>query len=399
MIPPLALGALAGVHELILQLAESLPARDFNRRFEPALPGAGWLVGRAVYLELALLRGEVMGDDDLAARVRHLFATDEPANPELDAQLPPQEHLLGWAGEVFDQHLTWLANPGMLPQHPLLADGMLVWHMAQRAGLIYERLLAVMNARSASRDRGEHRVETVLEPRIPGDDSVRVEQGHYRIGAREGVTLPNEQPAQVVELHAYRIARRPASNAEYLAFVADGGYRDRAWWDEAGRAWLADTAAQGPWHWRRDAAGHWYGIGTNGPLDLHPDDLVSGLSAHEARAYAAWAAARGQGLSGAVPQHEYQWEVAARLGVLELTGRVWEWCANALQPYPGYQTPQPALLEPCPVDGDRFALRGGCLHTQPSLRRSTLRHCAPAQRRDLFAGVRLVLPPGPAAWE
>jgi hypothetical protein len=94
-----------------------------------------------VYLELALLRSEVMGDDDLAGRVRHLFEQDEPADAAVDAQLPPQEHLLAWAGEIFDQHLTWLANPGMLPQHPLLADGMLVWHMAQRLGELQDEFV------------------------------------------------------------------------------------------------------------------------------------------------------------------------------------------------------------------------------------------------------------------
>ena len=134
-------------------------------------------------------------------------------------------------------------------------------------------------------------------------------------------------------------------------------------------------------------------------MDLLQDEPVSGLGAHEARAYATWAAARGKGLAGAVPQHEYQWETAARLGEIEMYGRSWEWCANAFHHYPGYPQPSDSALEPCTGDADGFMLRGGCLHTQPGLRRSTFRLCAAADRRDLFAGTRLVMPPGKAAWE
>ena len=399
MIEPQALGALSGAHELLLQLIEDLPARDCNRRFDPRLPSAGWLLGRAVYLELHLLRGVVMGDDDLAGRVRHLFAEAQAPQSELDAQLPPRDHLLNWAGEVFDQDLSNLANPGQVAAHPLLQDSWLIWHLAQRHALIYERLLAVLVSRSGFYLQGEYRVGEVLQADLPRDDCSRIEQGHYRIGAREGAVMHHERPPQVVELNAYRISRRPVSNSEYLAFMQDGGYTDDGWWDQDGRDWKQSANTQAPWHWRQDANSHWYGIGINGPMDLHAADPVSGLNAHEVRAYCAWAAARGVNLSGAVPQHEYQWEVAARLGEIEMFGRSWEWCANGYHHYPDYQSPPDPTLDPCAADGVDGVLRGGCLHTLPSLRRSTFRHCACPDRRDLFAGTRLVMPPGKAAWE
>ena len=80
-------------------------------------------------------------------------------------------------------------------------------------------------------------------------------------------------------------------------------------------------------------------------------------------------------------------------------GRSWEWCANGYHHSPDYQSPPDPTLEPCAADGVDGVLRGGCLHTLPSLRRSTFRHCASPDRRDLFAGTRLVMPPGKAAWE
>jgi hypothetical protein len=143
MTDPQALGALANIHELQLRLVETLPPGECNRRFEHGLPSAGWLLGRAVYLELHLLRNRVRGDDDLASRVRHLFDNARSPAAALDAKLPPQDHLLSWAHEIFDEHLVWLANPGMLPDHPLLADGWLVWQLAQHQALIYGRWLRV----------------------------------------------------------------------------------------------------------------------------------------------------------------------------------------------------------------------------------------------------------------
>jgi iron(II)-dependent oxidoreductase len=242
-------------------------------------------------------------------------------------------------------------------------------------------------------------VQQPLVAQQPLENADRIEQGHYRIGAREGAVMDCEQPLQMVELHAFRINRSPVNNAEYLAFMQDGGYGCQDWWDDDGWRWRVQQATQAPWHWRQDATGNWYGIGINGGLDLHPQEPVGGLSAHEARAFAAWAGSNGKGLSGAVPQHEYQWEVAARLGRLQDTGRVWEWCANTFHAYPEYQPPaEPELLSDGLGDA-QVSLRGACLHTQASLRRASYRRGAAPSSNTLFAGTRLVLPPGKAAWE
>ena len=399
MIPSQTLSALAGVHELLTELVRQTRSREVNRSPDPRLPSVGWLLGRAVYLETYLVRERLLGDDDLTRRVRHLFAHDVLPGEAIDRQLPPQDHLLNWALEIFDHHLTLLANPGMLPDHPWLADGWLPAWLVQRHALAYERMLATRTGWSLARDGEEFLVDRPLTARRPRADAVRIDQGHYRIGAREGVVMDCELPAQVVELHSFRIQKRPVSNAEYLAFMEDGGYTGDDWWDGAGADWRAASAAEAPWHWRRDRNGNWYGVGLNGAMALHGEQPVSGLSSHEANAFAAWASARGEGLSGAVPQHEYQWETAARLGLLEDSGRVWEWCANSLHPYDGYEAPvEPELATPGLDDG-LVALRGASLHTQPALRRASFRQGARADDNTRFAGTRLVIPPGKAAWE
>lgn len=178
-----------------------------------------------------------------------------------------------------------------------------------------------------------------MEARRPGLDLVEVTQGHYRIGSRgDPFAYDNERPPQAVELSGFRIARRPVTNSGYLGFIESGGYQESGFWDEPGRRWLESMvpAPQAPLGWRRNASGHWYEINLNGPADLPPDQPVLGLNRHEAKACAAWVAGLGGPHTGAVLQHEYQWELAARSGLLDEIGHAWEWCANHFHPYPNF---------------------------------------------------------------
>lgn len=392
MIAPQSLGALSNIHQLLTQLVEDLPAEDADAQFHPDLPSIGWLLGRSVYLELYWLREKVLGDDDLSKRVRHIFSGSLPQAAQLQQQLPPREHLLNWALEVQDHHLTLLANPGQLPDHPWLKNGWLVDYLVQTHGRIYEQVLSVRHAR-AVRQGGDFEVREPLKPRRPDQDSTEVSQGHYRIGAREGVSFDNEQPMQMVEMRNFRISNKPADNAAWLAFMEDGGYTNDAHWSEQGQSWRKEHGLTHPWHWQKDANGHWYALGINGPMELLPDLPVSGISWYEAQAYANWAAQNLPGFSGAVLPHEYHWEAAARIGALQDGGRVWEWCGNPLHPYKGYEAPVDPEMRSREFDDQHPVLRGGCIHTQPALRRISIRNAGLPGAGYLFSGVRLVFPP------
>jgi iron(II)-dependent oxidoreductase len=196
-----------------------------------------------------------------------------------------------------------------------------------------------------------------------------------------------------VELSGFRIARQPASNSEYLAFIEAGGYENNAYWSEEGRRWRQGSNAAAPLHWRRDRSGRWYGIGLNGAVDLQPDQPVSGLAYYEANAFAAWVASLGEELRGAVLQHEYQWEVAARSGRIEGIGQVWEWCANPFHPYPQFRPFPDSSVSEADFGGDQYSLRGASLHTQRCRRRASFRNRGAPGDRFNFSGVRLVFPP------
>ena len=445
MTHPDLLGQLSGLQTMMADLLAGVPASTANARFHPRLASLGWYFGRSVYRELYWLREVLVGDGDLTGRVRHLFAAGEAEAPV--EHLPPPDHLLAWASEIQDEHLRRLATPGALPPSPLLADDRLAWFLLQERARDYETMLWVLLARrlhgvaragdpslpgtcaapdatAPTRDTATAQTSATgaftalgsppppevspappsptprLEPRLPGADVVAVTQGHDRVGSRgDPWAYDNELPPQGVELANFRIARQPVTNAEYLAFMVDDGYARPEFWDAAGQAWLARGETHAPWHWdgpgdgAGDGPGTWYALGLNGPVPLTAGDPVAGLNRHEANAYATWVASLGGALAGAVVQHEYQWEVAARAGLLEGTGRVWEWCANPFHPYPDFSPfPDPSDSQTAFTAG-QGVLRGASLHTQRCLRRASFRHPAGVDDRFRISGLRLVFPP------
>lgn len=393
---PEILGTLGHLHELLREVVRALPETDVNRPLHATLGGVGWQLADAVYRETYWLREVVSGDAELTARVRHLF--DDPVGDQAPecASLPPPGHLLAWASEIQDEHLRRLATPGALPDHPLLADDRLVWFLTQEAAQTYERMIALLRLRGLENTPRSEGITPTLTACRPRNDQVEVVQGHYRIGSRhEPLAYDNELPPQAVELASFRIARHPVGNAEYLAFIEAGGYREPAFWDADGRAWLAEQASppEAPLGWQRDARGSWYEIGLNGPCALVPDQPVCGVNRHEARAYTDWAASLGGAQSGAVLQHEYQWEVAARGGMLEGTGHAREWCSNPFHSYPDFRPFPDRRTSEGGFTHGHGVLRGASLHTLGCLRRASSRFGIRPDARELCSGLRLVYPP------
>ena len=395
MAAPYLLSQFSTAHEMLTQLLRSVPEVECYRSFHSELAPLAWYLGYSVYHETYWLREVVLEDDDLTRRIRELFSPAPPATAEQWSRLPPLDHLMNWALEIQDGNLTLLANPKLLPGHPLLQNDRLQHHLLQEHHRIIELMLMALNERQLQHENsGGYRPASPLRSSAPSCKPIGIAQGHYRIGAKgDPAAYDNELPPQTVELSSFRIAHRPISNAEFLCFMEQSGYSERRFWSEAGWNWLQATATEHPHRWRQDQTGAWYGIGLNGPFDLAPEAPLQGVSQYEASAFAAWAASLGGELQGAVLQHEYQWEVAVRLQVLPEFGQVWEWCSNPFHPYTGFQPSPDGLGTTGRFDPEQITLRGGSLHTQRSLRRLSFRHHALPGGNHLFAGSRLVFPP------
>ncbi len=177
------LGPLSSLHEMLAQLPLSIPRDQAARQFHPQLGSLAWCLGRSVYLETYWLRQILFEDDDLTRRVEQLFTPGAMPLAQQCAALPPVEHLLNWAAEIQGEHLRRLANPGELPDHPLLERDRLAWFLLQEQARNYECMLMVLHQRQLQLAGADYRVERPLQAHLPQLDVQKVVQGHFRLGA------------------------------------------------------------------------------------------------------------------------------------------------------------------------------------------------------------------------
>ncbi len=228
--------------------------------------------------------------------------------------------------------------------------------------------------------------------------------GNAEIGHAGGAfAFDNESPRHGVVLRPFRLASRPVTNGEWLAFVEGGGYADPALWLSDGWDSVQAQRWQAPLYWESDGATRLQ-MTLSGLQPLALAAPVAHVSFFEADAYARWASKR-------LPT-EFEWEHAARGlavdgrfveqgawrpdaapsggGLQQMFGDVWEWTASPYVGYPGFRTAPGAVGE---YNGKfmngQYVLRGGsCVSPRSHLRAQYRNFFQPAQRWQ-FSGLRL----------
>jgi ergothioneine biosynthesis protein EgtB len=215
-----------------------------------------------------------------------------------------------------------------------------------------------------------------------GSEGGVMEVGHEG----DGFGFDNESPRHPVLLAPFEIARGVVTNGDWLAFMADDGYRRAELWLSDG--WYAVTGEgwEAPLYWRGDDSGR-SEFTLSGLQPLDPDRPVSHISYYEADAFARWAGAR-------LPT-EAEWETMASAGDLnQAFGEVWQWTASAYLPYPGFRTAPGAVGE---YNGkfmvNQHVLRGSSCLTPDGHERVTYRNFFPPSARWACSGVRLARDP------
>jgi ergothioneine biosynthesis protein EgtB len=228
-----------------------------------------------------------------------------------------------------------------------------------------------------------------------------VQIGH----AGTGFSFDCEGPRHAVTLHPHALADRLVTNAEWLRFIADGGYRRPELWMADGWAWLSENSAEAPSYWSVEGTG-WQSFGLDGQAPIVAAEPVRHISWYEADAFARWSGAR-------LPREE-EWEAAAAgldpaggnqldaagpvrprpaapgPGLRQMFGDVWEWTMSAYSPYPGYRPAPGAVGE---YNGKfmvgQFVLKGGSCATPRGHVRASYRNFFYPHQRWMFAGLRL----------
>jgi len=317
------------------------------------------------------------------------------------------------------------------PAVPLLADGFVIGLVVQHEHQHAETMLATLQLM----DGDGYRPVAPAPPGPPPWGSagrpaaaqVLVPAGPFAMGTDdEAWAYDNERPRHVVDLPAFWIDTWPVTNAQFQAFMDDGGYQRPELWTPDGWAFQLESRLEGPTFWRRQGAGSWSRNRFGWVEAVPADEPVQHVSWYEADAFARW---RGQRLPT-----EQEWEKAARwspapapagprrfpsgdadptperanlggrhfrpasvgaypagaapCGAEQLIGDVWEWTASDFDPYPGFASfPYREYSEV--FFGPAYkVLRGGSWATHPSAVRTTFRNWDYPIRRQIFAGFR-----------
>lgn len=208
-----------------------------------------------------------------------------------------------------------------------------------------------------------------------------------------------EGPRHGVLLRPFVIANCLVSNAEWCAFMADGGYETPALWLSDGWAWVQREQITAPLYWRANDSG-WERFTHCGWQPLDPAAPVTHISQYEAHAYATWA-------GGRLPT-EIEWEVVAeahdpasgnqldRAGPVDpvadssFFGGCWQWTSSAYLPYPGYQPAAGPIGE---YNGKfmsgQAVLRGASCATPRGHSRVSYRNYFHPHQRWQFTGLRV----------
>ena len=398
---------------LSVKLTEPLSPEDMTvQAMDDASPTKWHLAHVTWFFENFVLKPFLDGyqqfDDAFNYCFNSYYETQGPRHPRAQRGLltrPSADRVLAYRAHVDDALNTLMSQPRAAEPDILGIVEIGINHEQQHQELLLTDILALFAGNPL---RPAYQALPSALDLSPPDETrwIRFDGGIVRIGHRgDGYSWDNERPNHEALVHPFRLADRLVTNAEWLAFMEDGGYETSTLWLADGWATVSREAWRSPLYWEQTSAG-WFQMSLQGRLPVVPSEPVAHISYYEADAFARWAGKR-------LPT-EFEWELAASnepisgntlgLGALrprraqglqsgalrQMFGDVWQWTQSAYLPYPGYRPPNGAIGE---YNGkfmvSQHVLRGASCVTPDDHARATYRNFFYPNQRWQFLGLRL----------
>jgi len=413
-----------------LLLVAPLSEEDLRLPHSPLMSPIVWDLGHIAHFEEVWLLEKLESAPELDGEgLRGIYDPfRNPRSVRSELPLPSLPECLDYLGGIRRSVLEGLDRPVSNPgSERLLEEGFVFRLVLQHE---YQHNETILQTLQLKRGEPYSAPRAVGEPPGPDPDApepgtmIRVPGGQVLHGTDDRSTAyDNERPRHGVELAPFWLDAHPVTNAEYLEFMADGGYRRRELWSQEGWASLREMELEHPAYWTEQGTG-WDVRRMDRTTPVSLDEPVCHVGYWEADAYARWAEKR-------LPT-EFEWEAAATwdfdagakqrypwgdeaptprranldallfhpapvgsfplgvspVGAWGMMGDVWEWTATTFHGYPGYETfPYPEYSEVFFGD-EYYVLRGGSWATRPGAVRGTFRNWDYPVRRQIFSGFR-----------
>src|SRR5689334_376819 len=413
---------LAEARERTLLLISGLSDEDLHQQHDPLMSPIIWDVGHIAHFEELWLTRNLDGPIEFSEMPGLYNPFEHPRATRASLALPTLAEMVERLEEIRSRVLRRLETVEFDDRKPLLRDGY-VYHMVLQHE--YQHNETILQTLQLKKGEPYHppRARTFAEQPALANEMVEFPGGRVTIGTEDhSAAYDNERPLHDVDLKPFLIDRAPVTNARYLDFMRDGGYRREELWSEDGRRWLADIGAESPKYWTRDRD-RWLNRVMDVTREVDPNRPVCHVTYYEAEAFARWEGKR-------LPT-EFEWEAAASwdpstrsarefpwgsaadarfanidqlafdiapigtfdqnvspIGCYGMIGDVWEWTSSDFRGYPGFRSfPYREYSEE--FFGPEYkVLRGGSWATRPGAIRTTFRNWDYPIRRQIFSGFR-----------
>ncbi len=287
-----------------LALVAPLGDADLRMQHDPLMSPILWDLGHIASFEELWLTRNIDGDIRFVEMPGLYNPFEHPRATRAALPLPTLAGVLQLLADVRERALERLALLELDDANPLLRDGYVYSMVAQHEYQHNETILQTLQLKRGEPYRAPRAWQppTAARP-IAAGAMVRIPGGEVAIGTDDRAdAYDNERPQHVTTLAPFEIDVAPVTNAEYAAFIADGGYGRDEFWSPAGLAWRDESRAQAPKYWTRDGNA-WATRFMDRTVALPADHPVCHVCCYEAEAFARWAGKR-------LPT-EAEWEKAA----------------------------------------------------------------------------------------
>ncbi len=380
--PGEALAALQATRRRTLELVEHLSDAELERAHSPIMSPLVWDLAHIAAYEDLWLAHRHAGLELLRPQLAELYdAFETPRAVRGEIELLDAGQAREYMHDVSERTATTIERHGV-------GDG-LIHEMVVRHELQHTETMRQTMALAGLLAPGEPSLSAMQEP----EGWIEIPKGPFAMGARgDGFAYDNERPCFATQTVAFAIARRPVSKASWLRFSEGGGYERREWWSDEGWAWKEEydithdpSIAEGDQHDRIPAC-HVSWFEADAFARAHGARLPTEAEWEKAATWEQENLAEGGdegATNGAGSLH-------GQLGALQHAGLVWEWTGSWFGGYPGFKAYPYREYSEVFFGRDYRVLRGGSWATSPRVATPTFRNWDLPQRRQIFAGVRLV---------